>query len=202
MINHGIGIKRHGIYNYLGFIILLFFSFILFWYIKCYFFSKKLKNRKIFFIILFFISLSLVFLFFNLYKLNHFSCRSWAKGLNDSYIDNTSKDYPCLINIPENNSCYLSKIGKFFGLTPKYRPTCLDNELLESPSTYFLKSLINYNIKYYNISNKNYIGYPKTNNNKYNIAEFGNTFIKGKKNLEKELHKNLILMDLYIKNKT
>ena len=74
--------------------------------------------------------------------------------------------------------------------------------MFESPSTYFLKSLINYNIKYYNISNKNYIGYPKTNNNKYNIAEFGNTFIKGKKNLEKELHKNLILMDLYIKNKT
>jgi hypothetical protein len=124
-----------------------------------------------------------------------------AKGLNDSYIDNTSKDYPCLINIPENNSCYLSEIGKFFDLTPKYRPTCLDNELLKRQSTYFLKSLKNYNIKYYNISNKNYFGYPITNNDKYSIAEFGNTFIKGKKDLETELHKNLILMDLYIKNK-
>jgi hypothetical protein len=163
--------------------------------------TKKLKYRKIFFIILFFISLSTVFLFFNLYKLNHSSCRSWAKGLNDSYIDNTSKDYPCLINIPENNNCYLSEIGKFFDLTPKYRPTCLDNELLKRQSTYYLKSLKNYNIKYYNISNKNYFGYPMTNNDKYSIAEFGNTFIKGKKDLEKELHKNLILMDLYIKNK-
>ena len=40
-----------------------------------------------------------------------------------------------------------------------------------------------------------------TNNDKYNIVEFGNTFIKGKKDLEEELHKNIILMDLYIKNK-
>ena len=41
-----------------------------------------------------------------------------------------------------------------------------------------------------------------TNNDKFKIIEYGNTFIKGKKSLEEELHKNIIFMDLYKKNKT
>ena len=203
LINHDNGLVRHGIYNFLGFIFLLFFSFIIFGYIKClYFLTKILKYRKIVFTILFFTSFSPIFLFLNIYKINHFSCKNWAKGLNDTYIDNTSKDYPCLINIPKNNSCYLSEIGHYFGFYSKFRPTCSDNGLLQSQKNYFLKSIKNYNIKYYNISKKNYFGYPMTNNDKFSIAEYGNTLFKGKKSLEEELHKNIILMDLYIKNKT
>ena len=203
LIDHDSGLIRHGIYNFLGFIFLLFFSFILLCYTKyLYFISKRLRYRNIFFCILFFISFSLIFLFFNIYKLHHFSCYNWAKGLNDTYRDNTSKDYPCLINIPKNHSCYLSEIGKFFDISSILRPTCLNDELLQSQSIHFLKSIKNYNIKYYNISNKNYFGYPLTNNDKFNIIEFGNTFIKGKKDLDEELHKNIILMDLFIKNKT
>jgi hypothetical protein len=41
-----------------------------------------------------------------------------------------------------------------------------------------------------------------TNNGKFKIIEYGNTFIQGNKSLEEELHKNIILMDLFIKNKT
>ena len=120
-----------------------------------------------------------IFLFFKIRNFNHYSCINWDKGLNDTYIDNNSKDYPFLINIPKGHSCYLDEIGK-----------------------YFLKSIQNYNIKYYNISKKNYFGYPITNNDKFNIKEFGTILSKDKKNLEEELHKNIILMDLYIKNKT
>ena len=202
-INHDSGLIRHGIYNFLGFIFLLFFSLLLLCYITfIYFISKKLKYNNIFFVILILISFSFFFVFFNIYKLYHFSCNNWGKGLNDTYIDNTSKDYPCLINIPNNHSCYLSEIGKYIDLSSKFRPTCLYNNLLESQSEYFLKSIKTYKVKYYEISNKNYFGYPLTNNDKFNIIDFGNTFIKGKKDLEKELHKNIILMDLYIKNKT
>jgi hypothetical protein len=104
--------------------------------------------------------------------------------------------------MPKNHSCYLSEIGKFFDLSSKFRPTCLDNKLLQSQSEYSLESMKSYNIKYYNISNKNNFGYPMTNNDKFKIIEYGNTLYKGKKDLEKELHKNIILMDLYIKNKT
>ena len=174
LVNHDSGLVRHGIYNFFGFIFLLFFSFILFCYIKCLcFLSKILKYRKIFFVILIFISFSPIFLFFNIYRSNHFSCKNWAKGLNDTYIDNTSKDYPCIINIPKNDSCYLSEIGKNFDFYSKFRPTCLDNKLLQSQRSYFLQSIKKYNIKYYNISNKNYFGYPMTNTDKFNnIVEY------------------------------
>lgn len=145
---------------------------------------------------------SLIYISFHKYKLNHFSCKNWAKGLNDTYIDNSSKDYPCLINIPLNNSCYLDEIGKFFDFSSKYRPNCLDKELLLSQRNYFLTSIRKYNIKFYNISKKNYFGYPLTNNDKYTIMKFGTILSKKKRSLEEELHKNIILMDLYKKNKT
>ena len=202
-IDHDSGLVKHGIYNFLGFITSSFFLFIIFSYTKClHFFSKKLKYKTIYFAFIFFLNFSPIFFFLNSHKLNRFSCNNWAKGLNETYIDNTSKDYPCLINIPKNNSCYLDEIGKYFDFSSKFRPICQDNELLESQSKYFLNSIKNYNIKYYNISNKNYFGFPLTNNDKFNIQEFGTILSKNKKNLEEELHKNIILMDLYIKNRT
>jgi len=203
LIDHDSGLVKHGIYNFLGFIFSSIFSFIIFCFTKCLlFFSKKLKYKNIYFAFIFFLSFSPIFFFLNNNKLNRFSCKNWAKGLNKTYIDNTSKDYPCLINIPKNNSCYLDEIGKYFDFSSKFRPTCLNNELLESQSKYFLNSIKNYNIKYYNISKKNYFGFPFTNNDKFNIKEFGTILSKDKKNLEEELHKNIILMDLYIKNRT
>ena len=206
LINHDSQIDRHGIYNFLAFIFLLFFSFILYFYIKClYFFAKLLKYKKIFFVILLCISFSPIFLLIklvNIYRINHYSCKNWTKGLNESYIDNTSKDYPCLINIPKNNTCYLPEIGKFLNFYSKLRPSCLDNKLFQSQSIYFLKSIKKLNIKYYNISNKNYFGFPLTNNDKFTIIDYGSLLNKGKKNLEEDLHKNIILMDLFKKNKT
>ena len=203
LINHDSQIVRHGIYNFLAFIFLLFFSFILYFYIKClYFFAKLLKYRKIFFFIFLCISFSPIFLVVNIYRVNHFSCKNWTKGFNDSYIDNASKDYPCLINIPKNNTCYLPEIGNFFNFYSKFRPSCLDNQLWQSQSNYFLKSIKKLNIKYYNISNKNYFGFPLTNNDKFTIIEYGSLLNKGVKNLEQDLHRNIILMDLFKKNKT
>ena len=203
LINHDSGLIRHGIYNFVGLIFFLFLSFIIFCYTKCIcFFSKKLKFRKICLVIFFFFPFSPIFIFFNIYKLNHFSCNNWAKGLNDTYIDNTSKDYPCLINIPKDNSCYLSEIGKHFDFSSKFRPFCLNNELLQYQKKYFLNSIKKYDIKYHNLSKKNYFGYPTTNNNKYSIKKFGNTLSRGKMNLEEELFKNIIFMDLYLENKT
>jgi hypothetical protein len=186
--DHDSGLVKHGIYNFLSFIFLSFLLFILFAFIKylC-FFLKKLKNRNKNFALLLFFTFCPIFLFFNKHKLNRFSCKNWTKGLNNTYIDNTSKDYPCLINIPKNNSCYLDEVGKIFDFSSKFRPTCLDNELLLSQSKYFLKSIKMYNIKYYNISNKEYFGYPITNNDKYNIREFGTILFKRKKEFRRRI---------------
>jgi len=201
--DHDAGLVFHGIYNFLLFVLLLFLFIILYCYSSCiYFFSKKLSNRYIFFIILFLTPFSSIFVFFNIYKLNHFSCKNWAKGLNNTYIDNTSKDYPCLINIPKNNSCYLTELGPYFDISSKFRPTCLNDKLLDSQKIYFLNSMKRHNINYLNISNQNSFGYPITTNEKYSMKEFGNTIYKGNKKLSRELNNNIILMDLYKKNKT
>jgi hypothetical protein len=200
--DHNNGLVFHGIYNFLLFIFLLFLLFIIFCYSTCiYFFSKKLSNRYLFFIILFLTPFSPIFFFLNFYKLNHFSCKNWAKGLNNTYIDNTSKDYPCLINIPENNACYLTELGPYFDITSKFRPTCLNDKLLKSQRIFFLNSMKRQKTKYLNISNQKHFGYPITTNEKYSMSEFGNTIFRGKKFLSRELNNDIILMDLYKKNK-
>ena len=59
LINHDSGLVRHGIYNFLGFIFLLLFLSILICFVKfSYYFSKRLKYKKIFFVFVF------VFFFF------------------------------------------------------------------------------------------------------------------------------------------
>ena len=133
------------------------------------------------------------------YKLNHFSCNGWDKGINDTYIDNFSKNFPCYINIPKPHSCYLSELGSFFDFTYKYRPTCLDRNLLISEKGRFLKHYGN--LKYSNISKNNHFGFPLTNTEKYNPYEFGNICFPGNKSFYEVVNENIILMDLYNENK-
>ena len=136
----------------------------------------------------------------NIYKLNHFSCDNWIKGLNNSYIDNFSEDYPCIINIPKPHSCYLSEIGPYFDFTSKYKPTCLDDKILKSEKEEFLKDFKN--LKYFEISKKNHFGFPLTNTEEFNPDDYGNACYKGNKSLEEDIYKKVILMDLFNKNKT
>ena len=49
---------------------------------------------------------------------------------------------------------------------------------------------------------QNCFGYPITTNGKFSMDDFGNTIHKGQKRLLSELNNNIILMDLYKKNKT
>ena len=198
ILDHEAGLVNHGIYNFIAFIITTFIIFVFLYYINCL--KNLYKKTKYFILALYILIFPFVFLTFKIYKLNHFNCKDWDKGFNNTYIDNNSKDYPCIMNIPKSHSCYLSEIGPYFDLTPKYRPTCLNEKISISQTKIFYKSLNN--IKFYNLSKKKYFGYPLTNNEKFKIREYGNLCIPGKKNFEKEIHKNIILMDLYNKNKT
>ena len=134
------------------------------------------------------------------YKLKSFNCDNWSKGLNDSSIDNIAKDYPCLIKIPNPHSCYLQEIGQYFDLSKKYRPTCLDPNILKKEKNNFLKDLKE--LKYYNISKKNHFGFPLTNTDNINPYEFGNICYKVNKSFEDYIYDNIIYMDLYNENKT
>lgn len=134
--------------------------------------------------------------------MNHFSCEGWNKGLNNTYIDNESRDYPCKINIPNNNTCFINEVGPYLDFSKLYRPTCGDPKLIISQIKYFQESIEKEKVLYYNLSDKKLFGYQLTNNNNYNYNICGTLVQKGKKVLDEELNKNIILMDLYLYNKS
>lgn len=196
--DHDAVLINHGIYNIILFILSFFISFLFFTFIILmkYLYSKIKCHILTIFIIIF---LS-IFLIFKNYKSNHFSCKNWSKGFNNTYIDNKFKDYPCIIKMPELHSCYLSEISPLLDLTPKYRPNCENKKLSDSQTKHFYQSVNK--IKYFNLSEKIYFGYPITSNEKFKNSDFGNICYPGKKNFENEIHKKIILMDLYNKNIT
>lgn len=198
--DHNTGIIKHGLFNFLGFISFTILFFLLNLYIGCL--RYLFKKSRYFLIIVFISPFPSLFLIFRIYRKHHFLCIDWDKGLNNTYIDNYSKDYPCKINIPKNNTCFISEIGHYFDFTALYRPTCNNTQLILSQIKQFRSSLRRFNISYYNISKKNFFGYPLTNNDFYNYNICGTLVIPGMKNLQNELHNNIILMDLFNKNKT
>ena len=195
--DHNDGIARHGLYNIIVFVfilIVLIFISIFIHYLHLFF------KKNIILLIIYIIPIPLLFIIFNLYKLNHFSCLDWDKGLNNTIIDNSYKDYPCIINISKPHSCYLNEIGPYIDLTSFYRPTCLNKKLLEYEKNILLKNFKM--LKYSNESNMNIFGLPLTNNKKYHPKFYGTLLYKGKRDFFIDINNNIILMDLYNKNKS
>ena len=200
--DQNVQIVKHGFYNFIGFIIITILLIIIASYsfiLRCLF--KKSRSLMIF---LFMAPFPFLFILLNVYKRNHFFCIEWDKGLNHTFIDNDSKDYPCKINIPKNNTCLISEIGHLLDFTSLYRPTCKNIDYIKSQIRYFRRSLdsLANNISYYNISRRKFFGYPLTNNENYSYNICGTLVSPSLKNLETELHKNIILMDLFLKNRT
>ena len=194
LIDHNDGIERHGFFNFILFtlIILLIYCFLSFLKFLYYLYKKNIILLIIIIILIIFFFLS-----FKIYKSNNFVCDNWSKGLNNSFIDNKLKDYPCFIKIPKNHSCYLYKIGPFFDFTSKYRISCLDNNILKKEKKHFLNNFKN--LKFSKLSKKNHFGFPLTNN--IDPYDYGTILYKGKKDFQTFIYDNTILMDLYNKNK-
>ena len=85
-------------------------------------------------------------------------------------------------------------------MSKKYRPTCLDPNILKKEKNNFLKDIKE--LKYYDISKKNHFGFPLTNTDNINPYEFGNICYKVNKSFEDYIYDNIIYMDLYNENKT
>ena len=197
-IDQNNGIAKHGFYNMIVFLIIFIVLFFISIYIHyLYFFYKK----NIFLLIIYIIPLPLYYFFFNIYKMSHFSCSDWAKGLNNTIIDNNYKNYPCKINISKPHTCYLNDIGPYIDLTSFYRPTCLNKKLLEFEKEILLKNFKK--LKYSNESIMYNFGLPLTNNKNFDSNLYGTIlYTNGKKNFFKDINNNIILMDLYNKNKS
>ena len=197
LIDHNSELVKHGLYNFIAFIlssILLFLLIIVLHSIYNLFIKKRYS------IILFIICL-LIYCYYisKSYKSKHFLCNYWTKGLNKSEIDNDSRDYPCQLLIPKPNSCYISGIGPYIDLAPKYRPTCLDFNLIKKQKEYFSNNIKN--LQYIKISKKERFGLPLTNNKNFDSYEYGTMLYYLKKNFYSDINKKIILMDLYDKDK-
>ena len=196
--DHNDKIIKHGLYNFIAFIVFTIIIFLIFCFI--YLFIYLIKRRKF----CKFISLTIFLNYFiykiKIYKSNHFSCNNWTKGLNNSDIDNISKNFPCKIDTLKPNSCYISEIGKYFDFNKLYGHNCLESDLMKYEKIKFLKEISN--LKYLNISNKSIFGYPLTNNNEFQYKYYGCMVLPGIKNFEDDINEKVILMDLFNKNKT
>ena len=197
LIDHHKEIVKHGFYNFILFLLATVLIIILLYFIQ--FIFSFIKKKQYFILISMIIAIYILYFRIKTYKLNHFSCDNWAKGLNNTYIDNFSKNYPCIINIPKHHSCYISEVGHFFDFTTKYRPTCLDEQIMKKEKVLFLKGI--QEINFLNISNKNHFGFPLTNNEHFKPDDYGNAFYTGNHSFENDLYKNIILMDLYYQDK-
>jgi hypothetical protein len=198
VIDHNAEIVRHGLFNFISFMLI---TFILFLFILIFRLLIKLIRKRNYFI---FLILSTpfpsLFILLKLYKVSHFSCDHWPQGLNKSFVDNLNKDYPCDIIIPQPHSCYISELGHFFDFVKKYSPNCQDAKLIQSEKKKFLKDLEK--LKYFNFSKKTDFGYPLTNNEQYNPNLFGCIVFPGNISFEDYIKDNIILLDLYHKNKS
>ena len=197
-IDHKDGLQQHGFFNFIGFTITTFFFLFLFCLMK--FLSYLYKKKNYLLLIIFLISGLSIFISLKIFERNNFNCENWKKGLNNSFIDNESKDFPCNIKIPKQHSCYLTEIGPYFDFTKKYKPSCLENKTLENERKKFSMNFENLN--YYKISKKNHFGFPLTNNDDFNPYDFGTLVYNGNKSFESSLYNNIIFMDLYNTNKT
>ena len=197
LFDHNNGIIKHGLYNFIVLILMTFISFFFLCFIYLLFKLFKTKNYITLFVL--FSSLIMTHITIIKFKATHFSCIDWDRGLNNTYINN-SDIYPCKINIPQPHSCYLTEIGKFFDFSSKYRPTCLNSKLISDGQSSFLK-FYQYKFKYSNISSNNHFGFPITNTKEYSPYYFGTICKPGIKKFYTTVNQNIILMDLYYKNK-
>ena len=197
LFDHHSDIVKHGFYNFIGFFSIVFLFFLILNLIRILILLIIKKLYIISFLVI--IPFPILYYIIKIYKSHHFSCVNWNKGLNNTYIDNSSEDFPCIINIPKPNSCYLSGIGPYFDFSAKYRPTCLDKNIMEKEKYNFLKDLETLNFS--EISQKNHFGFPLTNTEDFFPDDYGNMLYRGIKSFEEEIYKRVILMDLYKKNK-
>ena len=169
--SHNIDFEDHGSYNLKFFFALVIPSLILLFILNK---LLLLINKKYQFILILLILISLIF-FGNKISKNVISCKDWAKGLNNTFIDNNKYKYGCQIQIPE--SCPY-KIGKYFLDVNRYFSLDCKKGGFSSKEQYLTIS----KSPYIN-PNTTHFGFPLINKNEkfftfYNFSSFRNLYFE------------------------
>ena len=63
---------------------------------------------------LFSLAIIITYILYHNNKIFNFSCEFWDYGLNNTKINNIDKNYPCKIEIPQKNQCYMTAFNGWF----------------------------------------------------------------------------------------
>ena len=185
--SHGLDFHDHGYFNFIGFMtivpLILFALMPLNGLIIIY-----KKNKKFIYAYLGLLIILVIVYFY--FADSYMNCKDWAKGLNNTYIDNDINRHGCYLKIPK--SCPY-KIGKyFFDFTKLKKIKCENNK--ENTK----KKLIKFSSKSYINKKSIHIGFPLVNKHPdllLNFIEHNNTILKYVK-------ENLVDMDnIHLVNK-
>ena len=144
--SHGQEFYDHGLFNFLGFVLIVIITLILIFPFKILIYLVKNRNKKLLFIYLSF----LIFLFFfNIYLINSkLNCKDWHKGLNNTYIENDIKEFGCQIKFPKictyKFGAYFLDLSKINGIKCGQGLTGKNNIIKFSDSKFINKSTIRF----------------------------------------------------------
>ena len=96
-LSHSVYFQDHGAYNLIGLFVILFISLIFLYILKLVFAILKIKYK-------YKLVLIAVLIFFYNSLIDPMNCNDWAKGLNNTYIENDNEKYGCRIVFPKH--CY------------------------------------------------------------------------------------------------
>ena len=150
--SHGEDFFDHGLYNFLGCIIIIMILIIIFIPFNILLYLIKKKKIKIIYIFL----LILIILSFNIKYLikNLLNCNEWNKGLNNTYIENDINKYGCNIKIPK--ICPYKFGSHFLDISKIFKIKCGNEHNTKKKLIYFSRS------KHINF-NTSKIGFPLIN---------------------------------------
>ena len=145
--SHSYYFHDHGAFNLIGLFFVLFLYLLLLILIKIIIFVLKIKYNLLIVIAL--------LISYNLFSIQLINCDDWAKGLNNTYIENDINKYGCQIKFPKK--CYYKILGYTQDLSKLFHIDC--NKKKKNSKENILKfsksSYINENTKKF--------GFPLTN---------------------------------------
>ena len=179
--SHGLDFHDHGYFNFLGGISIISLLLLALMPFNGYIFLIKRNNKK--YLIIYSAFLTIVFIIYIFIANSYMNCNDWAKGLNNTYIDNNINIHGCTIKFPK--FCPY-KLGKYvFDLTRWQGIECYKNK--EDTK----KALLKFSETPFINKNTKRIGFPLINKDP-NLLFF---FIENNNTLRKYTKNNLVDMD-------
>ena len=179
---------NHGEYNSMAFILYFIVLSFIFTVVCGVYYSIKYKKYYIpvIFVVVYCFLLWL-FRYSNLYL--NFSCENWDKGLNNTFSDNTSKDFGCAMVKPGKNNCYLNALDNLFDFSAVMGyDDCNANKIRDDEYGIFIEYLPS------KLKNRTRFGYPITTSPKYPY-----TVGERPEGFQHVIYENIIDMDEYEK---